>query len=122
MLEEIQRLKKRAAQESDIPFRIIKENSEIFGDYLLSSFNDTIDKCYFPTALKQAFITPVYSKYRPISILPNVSKNFEKCMFSQILSKRQNDCRKGCNTQYCLLKMLEKWKSAVIKENHLVCF
>ena len=85
MLEEIQRLKKKAAQESDIPFRIIKENSEIFGDYLLSSFNDTIDKCYFPTALKQATITPVYSKYRPICILPNVSKNFEKCMFSQMI-------------------------------------
>ena len=37
------------AQESDIPFRIIKENSDIFGDYLFSSFTDAIDKSYFPT-------------------------------------------------------------------------
>ena len=45
ILEEIQRL----GQESDIPSRIIKENSDIFGEYLLSSFNDAIDKSYFPT-------------------------------------------------------------------------
>ena len=56
----MQRLKKRAAQVSDIPSIIIKENSDIFGDYLLSSFNDAIDKSYFPTALKQADITPVF--------------------------------------------------------------
>ena len=61
MLEEIQRLGiKKAAQESDIPSRIIKENSDTFGEYLLSSFNDTIDKSYFPTALNQANITPVF--------------------------------------------------------------
>ena len=50
MLVEIQRLEiKKAAQESDIPSRIIKENSKI---YLLFSFNDAIEKSYFPTALK----------------------------------------------------------------------
>ena len=74
ILEGMQRLDiKKAAQESDILSRIIKENSDIFGQYLLSSFNDAIDKSYFPTALKQANITPVfktgerYSKdnYRP---------------------------------------------------------
>ena len=31
------------------------------------------------------------------------------------LSKHQCGFRKGCNTQYYLLKMLEKWKSAVDK-------
>ena len=36
---------KRAAQESVLP-----------------SFNDVIDKCYFPIALKQANITPVFKK------------------------------------------------------------
>ena len=131
ILEEIQRLDiKKAAQESDIPSRIIKENLDILGEYLLSSFNDAIDNSYFLTALKQANITPVfktgerYSKddYRPISILPNVSKIFEKFMFRQmshymdnLLSKHQCGFRKVYNTQYCLLKMLEKWKSAVVK-------
>ena len=56
----MQKLKKRAAQESDIPLKIIKENSDIFGAYLLSSFNDATDKSYFPTTLKQANITLVF--------------------------------------------------------------
>ena len=33
----------------------------------------------------------------------------------QFLSKYQCGFRKGCSTQYCLLAMLEKWKSAVDK-------
>ena len=65
ILEEIHRLKKRAAQESDIPYRIIKENSMyIFCDYLLSSFDDAIDKSYFPTAVKQANIMSVFKTER----------------------------------------------------------
>ena len=82
----------------------------------------------FPSVLKQANITPVFKKgeryskdnYRPVSILPNVSKIFERCMFRQIneymdvsLSKHQCGFRKGCSTQQCLLTMLEKWRSAV---------
>ena len=52
--------------------------------------------------------------------MPNVSKMFEKCMFRQMshymdsfLSKHLSGFRKGYNTQCCLFKMLEKWKSAV---------
>ena len=47
-------------QESDILSRIIKENSDVFGDYLLSNFNDAINKSYFPITLKQANIAPVF--------------------------------------------------------------
>ena len=32
-----------------------------------------------------------------------------------LLSKYQCEFRKGYNTQYCLLAMLEKWKSSVDK-------
>ena len=55
--------------------------------------------------------------YRPVSILPNLSKIFEKCIFKQmsqflenIFSKYQYGFRKGFSTQQCLLAMLEKWK------------
>ena len=63
-----------------------------------------------------------YSKGKliPIRILPNVSKVFEKCMSNYIndfLSKHQSGFRKGYNTQYWVLKMFEKWKSAVNKAN-----
>ena len=48
------------AQESDILSRITKENSGIIDDFLLSSFNYTLDKFYFPSAVKQVNITPVF--------------------------------------------------------------
>ena len=75
-------------------------------------------------------MTPVFmtgkrcskDNYRPISILLNVSKIFEKCMFCQMsrymdnfLSKHQSGFRKGYNTQTRILKLLEKWRSAVDK-------
>ena len=46
----------------------------------------------FPDELKQADIKPIYKKesrnekenYRPVSILPNLSKIFERCMYDQL--------------------------------------
>ena len=58
-----------------------------------------------------------YSKdnYGPITILPNVSEIFEKCIFCQMshymdifLSKHQSGFRKGYNKKYCLFNKLEK--------------
>ena len=42
-------------------------------------------------------------------------KILKNVCFIKCLSKRQRSFRRGCNIQYCLLKMLEKWKSAVDK-------
>lgn len=33
-------------RKSGSKIRVIKENSDIFGEFLLCSFNDTVDKCY----------------------------------------------------------------------------
>ena len=82
----------------------------------------------FPSILTLADIVPVFKKgdqecktnYRPVSILSNMSKIFERINFRQIsnymesfLSKYQCGFRKGLSTQHCLLFMLEKWKRAV---------
>ena len=79
---------------------------------------------------KKANITSVFKKgdrnskdnYMPVSILPNISKIFERCIFRQLysfmfefLSKYQCGFRKEYSTQHGLLAMLEKWKSAVDK-------
>ena len=78
--------------------------------------------------MKNAVITPVHKKgaktskdsYRPVSILPNISKIYERLLFKQIsehfrpiLSKFQCGFRKGFSAQHCLLAKLEKWKSTV---------
>ena len=72
--------------------------------------NRKIEKSNFPSCLKKANITPVFNKsdrnskhnYRPVSILPNISKKFERRIFPQLysfmfefLSKYQCVFRKG---------------------------
>ena len=55
-------------------------------------FNDSIEKSDFSQNLKLADIRPVYKKndpldktnYRPVSVLPVVSNNFERIMQKQI--------------------------------------
>ena len=73
-------------------------------------------------------VTPVYrknsknskDKYRPVSILSNVSKIYERCIYDQIqlffdslLSKYQCGFRRGYNVQHCLITLIEKWKKSV---------
>ena len=115
----------KACQEADIPTKVIKLNADLFADFLSSPFNNCIKTGEFPSRFKLADITPIYKKgtktskdnYRPISILPNISKIFEKPIFKQvsmffdkILSNFQCGFRKGYSTQHCLLAMLQKWK------------
>ena len=82
----------KACQDTDVPSKIIKENTDIIASFLHSSFNTPVTNSEFPSVLKQANITPVFKKgerystdnYRPVSILPSVPKIFERCMFCQI--------------------------------------
>ena len=111
----------KACQESDVPTKILKENADIFEDFLHMSFNEFVTKSEFLSALKQANITPVLKKgerecknnYRPVNILSNVSNIFERIIFMQILnymdsffSKYHCGFRKEYSTQQCLLSML----------------
>jgi len=82
----------KASQGSDIPTKIVKENFDIFGSFVCTGFKNTIKLSNFYENLKYADVTPLHKKskkdlkgnYRPVSILPNLSKIFEKCMFKQI--------------------------------------
>ena len=79
----------KACQGTDISTKVIKTNTDILADILLSSFNDSIEKSNFPFSLKKANITPIFKRgdrnskdnYRPVSMLPNMSKIFEQCIF-----------------------------------------
>ena len=68
-------------------------------------------------------VTNSKERYRPVGILSNISKIFERSIFCQVssfmdskLKRQQFAIRKGYSTQYCLLVMLEKCKKAVEKE------
>ena len=79
--------------------------------------------------LKHADIKPIYKKesrnekenYRPVSILLNLSKFFERFMhdqlndyFDKILSKYQYGFQKGFSTQHCLLAIKDKLRKRLI--------
>ena len=108
----------------------MKENADIFASYLCDFFNQSIENFEFPSILKDANITSVFKKryrcskenYRPVSIIPVISKIFEKLLGKQItifvdplLSKYQCGFRKSYSAQICLLAMLEKCENAVDK-------
>ena len=79
----------------------------------------------YQASLKYADITRIFKKddktdktnYRLITILPNLSKIFERFMqnqlhpyLNQISSKYQCGFRKGYNAQHSLMPMIEKWR------------
>ena len=119
---------KKAAQKDDIKTNLLKKNIDFFAKYTCDDINDSIRSSKFPNELKQADIVPAYKKksklskenYRPISILPNVSKIYKRCLYDQIatyfehiFSRYQYSFRKGYSAQHCLLAMIEKLKKIV---------
>ena len=118
----------KASQQSNIPTKTLKQNSDYFAEYFNKNINQCISKSIFPSDLKLADVTPVYNKkpknskdnYRPISLLFNISKIYERCIYDQIhlffdslLSKYQCGFRRGYNTQHCLITLIKKWKKRI---------
>ena len=121
---------KKASQISYMPTKIIKEGIDVFADFVSTSINSSIKSSLFPSCLKFADVTPLHKKgrkdvkqnYRSVSILPILSKIYERDMFQKMSSlfadifyKHQCGLRKGFSGQQCLLTLLEKWKNAVDK-------
>ena len=83
----------KTCQDTDIPTKIHKENADILSDLFFEYYNASVVKSSkFPSILTLADIMPVFKKgdkkcknnYRPVSILPNMSKIFERIIFRQI--------------------------------------
>ena len=111
----------KATQNTDIPTKLIKENSDIFADFIFKNLTDTISQSVFPSALKLPNITPVHEKDSKIKkfitgpsvyyqIFQKYMKGFSLNKFQNILNNFQNQCgfRKGFSAQHSLLSMLEK--------------
>ena len=108
---------------------MLKSSSEICIKVLTNIWKfEILENHNFSSKLKLTDITPVYKKndrtlvenYRPVSVLPTVSKIFERIIQKQFsahvnefLSPYLCGCRKGFNIQYALLSLIEKWKKTV---------
>ena len=111
---------KKAAGADNIPSRILKDAITVVVSPLTQLFNCSVNETHFPTKLKYANVIPLFKKdsntdktnYRPISILPSISKVFERLMFRQItyyvdtiISPYLCGFRKGYSPQHALLRL-----------------
>ena len=63
IIKEINNLKtNKATQITDIPTKLIKENSDIFGDFIFENFINSVFYSIFPSPMKNAIIPPVYKQ------------------------------------------------------------
>ena len=119
---------KNTITSKSIPPKVLKKSAKVLAIVLHKLFNYSIEKSDFPQNLKLTDITPVYKKndpldktnYRPVSVLPLVSKVFERIMLKQIndfivsfLSPCSCGYRKGFNTQPASLTLAENWRKSL---------
>ena len=53
---------KKVSQDTGIPTRILKENSDLFAQCFLKNYNEVITTSTFPNILKHATVRPIYKK------------------------------------------------------------
>ena len=99
---------------------------------LTKLINNTILNSNFPDKLKVVDLSHIFKKdepqksknYRPVSVLPAVSKVFKRLLHKQMslhvekyLSPYLCGYRKGFRTQQALLSLLERWKNVLEKRD-----
>jgi hypothetical protein len=111
-----------------ISSRNLKLSVNIISPIVANLVNKSFISGHFPDKLKLAEITPIpkngnsqaLGDYRPISILPAISKLFEKAMavqlnayFDTIFSNLLCGFRKRHSTQHALIQLLRSWQKSL---------
>ena len=111
----------------------MKASIESCSEVLTKLFDNTILNSDFPDKLNVADVRPLFKKddpqksknYRPVSILPVVSKVSEGsyinkwvCMFKNICHHILCGYRKGFSIQQALLSLLERWKDVLDQKGY----
>ena len=109
-----------------ISVKILKIAKPIVSKPITMLINKTIENASFPNKLKEAQVVPLHKKnsqlevgnYRPVSILPVVSKFFERAIYEQlyfenIFHPSLSAFRPGFGCNTALLKIIEDWKKAI---------
>ena len=117
----------KASGPFSIPLNVLKTQSEILLAPLTTIVNKSLNEGIFPSLLKYATVIPIFKKkdknkcvnYRPISILSNISKIFERAMYARIelfmdefkiIYSKQFGFRKKHSTNHALLSIIEQIK------------
>jgi hypothetical protein len=131
VLHYLNKLKTDSATGPDlIPSRFIKPTAFIIATHLTNIINTCISNDIFPPSWKTSRISPIpkidnpteFDHYRPISILPSLSKIFEKIIAKQLVQHMEDSnffpstlsgCREGHSSSSALLHIKENCLKAM---------
>lgn len=91
---------------------------------LMITINECIENCYYPDEMKLSKVVPLHKKgettscnnYRPVSVLPSISKVFEKYLADELVSymsnnqlfnSRQFGFQKGKSTKHAIMRLIQ---------------
>ena len=135
----IDKMENKSSHIDTYSIRIVKHLSTILSPILCKLINKSFQMGHFPEFCKIARVVPLYksgdstnvNNYRPISILPIFSKNFEKIVYQQIfgyfqkfglLSKNQFGFRKNLSTSDAIIDMTQFVYDSLDKGKTVISF
>ena len=131
----LKQLKRKKAEGIDeIPNCILRDCADELAPPIAHIINLSLKSAQIAEDLKTAKITPIfkdgekskYANYRPISVLPTISKILERCVYNQlirhveshnILSSQQYGFRKKRSTEITTLLFLDEIHKAIDRGN-----
>ena len=123
----------KASGPFSIPINLLVEFLDVLIEPLNFVINLSLKEGTFPTLCKDAYVCPIYKKndrtrcenYRPISLLPNMSKIFERVMYNRlndflvqhdVIYQFQFGFQKKLSTTHALLSITEEIRKLLDKK------
>ena len=125
---------KKATGYDNIPPKLLKIAATEFAYPIYNLINISINASHFPAQLKKAEVSALYkakdsldtTNYRPISILPSISKIYERifydqlyCFFNNIFTNMLAAYRPKYGCQHVITKLIEDWKTALDNKKNI---
>ena len=125
---------KKATGNDGISPKLLHLAKPVISKPLTKLVNLSLSSSTFPDRLKEAQVAPIHKKnsvlekgnYRPVSVLPAISKNFENAIEFQLVSHFESifnpflaAFRANFGCQSTLLRVIEDWKNSLDKNEYL---
>ena len=129
---------KKSSGHDGISNTLLKVIKASISQSLTIIINQMLTTSIFPDAFKVSKVIPLYKKgdssllvnYRPISLLPTISKIFEKVIHDQLyvyfdkyylLAEQQYSFRKQHSTEYAAVKLIDHVSKEIMEKHPQMC-
>ena len=127
---------KKAQGFDNTPSKLLPPGASDVAHHISSLINHSLQSCIVPYILKLAEVSSLYKKnycllkgnYRPVCVLPSVSKIYERIMavqlcdfFDRIFSDLLSAFRKRYSCQSTLLNMIEHFTKSLDRGEYVAC-